>query len=572
MRMMNVVLASLMAGLAVSSGAGCAEPEAGPDDEYGMEGPVETVPAPGKDDSENRAGLPVGTNTTRTQVWTARNAWEDRATVAARTAGLAWSADSGLSWDEKFGAWVQSLAWIPSVDGYRTTFQLTTPWGKTLPSPSLECAEMAMFLRITFAAWYELPLQLEAVSGGKRVYFGHFGVRTAGGRFANTPEFAIAYKDYTGRDPSLPWPSDRTLDSRRLWGGEDSQEALGAGAVFGAYVDELHLNKRAGYFTMMTLNYLGSMNLADTANTYNIVPDAVRAGDVLVERWQSEGIGHTLVVKEVTAIGEGNLDVTTVSGSMPRRQGMRDTGLSSKSYFTSNYTGGVGLNGEGIPYARLGGGVKRFRVTKNIGGIWTNTWMRTDESSWINSTDLTRIGARPARFDAILGQVSPAQQKTELLSIIADARRHLRTYPASCTARERREAAFSDLYALGERSLGLTRAGIDAEYRLLEDDVFAELTYAESKTCCWNSTTAAMADIILAKAEAERVAAEAVSTCVAPTVFRAQTDGYQAWASYAVSVGKAASWRAWTEDETCPQASVAQDVQAASEATPFCDR
>src|SRR3990167_7181481 len=173
MRMINLVLASLMAGLAMLGGAGCAEPEGSPDDEYGMEGPVETVPAPGKDDSENRAGLPVGTNTTRTQVWTARNAWEDRTTAAARKAGMAWSADSGLSWDEKFGAWVQSLAWIPSVDGYRPTFQLTTPWGKTLPSPSLECAEMAMFLRITFSALYELPLQLEAVSGGKQIGRAH---------------------------------------------------------------------------------------------------------------------------------------------------------------------------------------------------------------------------------------------------------------------------------------------------------------------------------------------------------------------------------------------------------------
>ena len=81
-----------------------------------------------------------------------------------------------------------------------------------------------------------------------------------------------------------------------------------------------------------------------------------------------------------------------------------------------------------------------------------------------------------------------------------------------------------------------------------------------------------MADIILARAEAERAAAEAASTCVAPTVFRAQTDGYASWATYAASLGKATAWRAWTEDETCPQANVAQDTQAASEATPFCER
>lgn len=72
---------------------------------------------------------------------------------------------------------------------------------------------------------------------------------------------------------------------------------IAADAHFGADLDEVHLNKRAGYFTVLALDYLGSMNLADSANTYNIVPDTLRAGDVLVERWQRSGIGHTLVVQ-----------------------------------------------------------------------------------------------------------------------------------------------------------------------------------------------------------------------------------------------------------------------------------
>ena len=43
---------------------------------------------------------------------------------------------------------------------------------------------------------------------------------------------------------------------------------IGPGATFGAYLDELHLNKRAGYFTIMALDYLGSANLADPANAF----------------------------------------------------------------------------------------------------------------------------------------------------------------------------------------------------------------------------------------------------------------------------------------------------------------
>ena len=69
-----------------------------------------------------------------------------------------------------------------------------------------------------------------------------------------------------------------------------------------------------------------------------------------------------------------------------------------KNYFTNNYCGGVGTNSDGDEYAKLGGGIKRWRVTKNIGGYWTNTWMNGDEASWISDTDYEAIAARPGQF------------------------------------------------------------------------------------------------------------------------------------------------------------------------------
>lgn len=561
----------LIASAVIVSGCADAEPEPDVDDEWGMEGPVEPLPPLGKEDGQYRKGPLVATNTSRTQVWTVRNHWEDRTTPAARAAGLAWGANSGLSWDEKYGAWLESLEYVPAVS-YGTTVDITTPWGKTIASPYLECAEMAMFLRITFAAWYLLPIQLEAVSGGRRVYFGHYGVRTAAGRFAQTPEFGIAYRDHSASSTwSTQWPVDATLRTRKLYGGTDEQPQLGANKVFGAVVDELHLNKRAGYFTVLTLNYLSSMNLADSANTYNLVPDAVRPGDVLLERWQRNGIGHTLVVKQVEELGAGNLDVTLLSGSMPRRQAIKESGIASKNYFTSDYAGGPGTNEAGEAYARLGGGLKRFRVTKNVGGYWTNTWMSGDEAHWINSTDYTRIAARTAQFDALLGHVSPDQQRTQLLSVIADARHHLSEYPASCSARERREHAFRELYELGATALGRTPEELDAEYRTLDDYVFAELTYTKSKTCCWNSTTSAMYDLIMARAHADQTAADAAGTCAAPTVFRSRTDGYRHWSDYASSIGRGAEWRVWSEDEACAQRNVLEDTEASAAGTPYCE-
>jgi hypothetical protein len=539
-----------------------------PDEEWGMEGPVSPTPPPGKEDSEYRRGLLVATNTSATQVWTARNKWEDRTTAAAQKAGMAWPANSGLDWDQKYQKWIASMEQTPSLDGYSTTFVLKTPWGKTLPSPQLECAEMSLFLRITFAAWYELPLFFESVdSTGKRVYFGHNGVRTSTGRYASTPEFALKYSDKTSTwTPGSAWPKDATLRAKRIAGGDDLQPMIAADAHFGAYLDEVHLNKRVGYFTVLALDYLGSMNLADSANTYNIVPDTVRPGDVLVERWQKSGIGHTLVVKEVALLAGGSKDVTVISGSMPRRQGVRQSGAGAKSYFTSDYTGGMGTSSDGVEYAKLGGGAKRYRVAKAIDGYWTNTWMSADEASWINSTDYTRIAARPGRFEQILGSVSPQVQRMELLQQISDARHHLAQYPASCSARERREQAFETLYALSESAFGQTQAQVDAAYRQLEDYVLGELDYTMARTCCWNSSTSAMFDIVMNKAHAEQG-----TSCVTPTVFKSQaTTGYGLWQQHAQALGRGAEWRAWSEDEACPQRAIPEDAEAPRTATPFC--
>jgi len=581
---------ALLGMMGCASGAsGEAGETAGLDDEWGMDGPISPTPPISAQDGELRRGLWVATDTTRTQVWTARNKWEDTSTPAARAAGLAWATDSGLDWDAKFSAWVASLAWIPSVDrtappfggaagrghapavaGDEMTVALTTPWGKTLPSPMLECAELSLFLRITFAAWYELPLVLEAQDArGQRLYFGHNGVRTTAGRYARSPEFAIQYRDFT-RTGGAAWPSDAVLAGKRIAGGEDDQPELADGAHFGAYLDAIHRNKRAGYFTVMVLDYLGSANLADPANAYNLAPDAVRPGDFLIERWQRVGIGHTLVVKDVEALPGGSKDVTTISGSMPRRQGVRESGQASKGYFTSEYTGGPGKNSDGDAYARLGGGAKRWRVAKNIAGYWTNTWMAGDEASWINSTDLARIAARPARFEQILGQVAPAQQRAELVAQVAEARQHLARFPASCSARERRERAFAALYELSERAFGETVAEVDARERVLDDYVFAALDYAHARTCCWDSSTSAMHDIIMDGARADAAAAEAARTCAAPVVFKSYADGYQRWASRAAALGRAADWRAWSEDEGCPQRAMAVDAEAPDAATPYC--
>jgi hypothetical protein len=95
---LSVSLISVVACVAGLTGCVDTNDDDARDDEWGMEGSVEPTPPPGKEDSENRRGILVATNTSRTQVWTARNKWEEYDTVAARKAGPAWGESSGLTW------------------------------------------------------------------------------------------------------------------------------------------------------------------------------------------------------------------------------------------------------------------------------------------------------------------------------------------------------------------------------------------------------------------------------------------------------------------------------------------
>lgn len=551
------------------------EPTGAVDDDYGKP-LLGTVPQPGKGDSLSGArGLPVSVDGSDTAVWEVENAWADTDTPAARAAGVAWGPDSGLSWDEKYARWVRTMRKIDGYETYYETYELTTPWGTTLPAPNLECAETSIFLRVTFAAWYRLPFYMVAGSGSGAAYFGHFGARTADGRYPNTPRFRDRYADYRSQFEGMSaeqvvtmWPHDTGLQARRLGSsGDDLNDFLGPEAYAGAYFDEIFLNKRVGHFLVFILSYYGSIHLASSQNTFNLAPEAVREGDSLLERWQATGIGHTLIVKTVTDLGTGTLEAELVSGSMPRRQGKWEDGAASKSYFTNPYTGGDDLNEDGRRYAELGGGLKRWRVATARSGYWYLDVPASDTNVWINSTDYDGIGARPERFASLLDEVAPADHRDMLLGKIDDARNHLRNYPASCAARERREEAFEELYTLMQTEFAVTAREVDERYRILDDYVFAELVYSESRTCCWNSTNADMYAAIMAYARS--VVEGSGAACTPPPVFKVTDGGYDAFASFAAA-NDYPNWVAWSEDEPCAQRDTANDVEMAHAWTDPC--
>lgn len=530
---------------------------------------IEPASTEGKEDGLGSLGPTVGGHAS-TSVWSVENQWEDRDTSAARAAGLAWGEDSGLSWEEKFNRWVASLETTESERG-GTTFQVTNPWGATLPAPVLECAEVAYFLRASFAAWYNLPFFVQARDSQGAIYLGHFGfIRQDGSRYGNSPRYS-RLSDFSDGHPHgrLPatWPSDSRLASRGLYGGGDEVPFLGEGARAGAYFDAMFLNKRVGYFLLTLLAYFGSMHLADTTITFHLQPEAIQPGDVLLERWQRSGIGHTIPVMRVEEMVPGRFEVAVASGSMPRRQPVWEDSAAARRYFTNDMMGGHGTNSDDEAYAALGGGLRRWRIAINQGGRWQNTIPRASREHWINSSDLESIAARVDRFAEILAQVTPEEQREVLIDIIASKRDHLSRYPASCAARIVREEAFESLYELMETEWDWTRARVDAEYRTLADYVFAELAYNESRTCCWNSSTADMYRIVMDYNRELQA-----DGCAEPVVFMMRDGGYEVFRDFAESRGEDELWQPWSADESCPQAStVTTDTEAEHDWTPFCE-
>lgn len=510
----------------------------------------------GKADDAGVAALPVDGNYADSLVWEVKNQWEDTDTPAAREAGIAWPADSGLNWDEKYGLWVESLE---TIDGYyNETFEITTPWGKKVEAAKLDCADVALAMRASFAAWYNLPFFVTAYDGGTAVHFGHFGIRTQSGIWNNMPRFS-QYADYSdmGADALDDWPRDNTLRSRGVQNGDD-QDFLGDGARTGTWLDELHLNKRAGRFIRLMLIFTGSPHLADSRNTYNLEPEAMREGDINLHRWQAQGVGHTMFIIEVDKLEAGKVDARIVEGNLPPAQPHLLDAVSSKLRLVSDYGGGPG-------YVENNGGLKRFRVAKNVAGYWTNTWMSADEASWINDNDHDAMEARIATLQGILGEVSPEEKLAALLNIVEQKRDHLRDKPASCSARTKREEAFGEIYELAAQELGMDKSEVDAMYRIEDDYVFAELEYAQSKTCCWLGSTNSMYETIMAVNEQRQADAQA---CLEPLVFKAVDGDYEAFRSH-----DPASWVEYSNDEHCPQGDIAghDDVEAEHDWTPYCE-
>lgn len=557
-------LLSLLMAFAVSSLSGCGDQDEVIDFDLPIQQSQEAMSTSGQGP---RGLTESAVRGAETEVWAVTRAWGD----TDGDAGMAWGANSGLNWEQKYSAWVQSMEETAIGSGSRTTFIITTPYGRELAVPYLECAELAMTMRVLFASWYGLPFYLQARDGsGTTIYAGHFGFRTASGRYKNSARYKRFYNDYSNLSQSeidSSWPVDEKLRGRGIYGGQDNNDFLAPGAKSGHYFDELLLNKRVGYFLLNLLPFFGSINLADPVNMWDATAESVRAGDVLLKRWKRRGIGHVMLTKSVDDRANGKKTATLASGSMPRRQAVWESPAASKMLFTNPHTGGEGENYDGEKYVDLGGGLKRWPSPFVSGGRWRNRVLPAEMDAFLHRDQKDELAARPGIFEDLLVTPSPEVLRDELLAVIESKRDWLRDNPSSCSARIAREQAWDALYELMDEKFDMSKLETDLQYRVLEDYVFAELMYDDSRTCCWNSTTRAMYDATM-DFNINRTSGE--GECVAPLSFMMRDEAYADFEGHADSLGL--PWVAWSADESCPQQdTVTTDTEAEHRWTPWCE-
>jgi hypothetical protein len=194
-----------------------------------------------------------------------------------------------------------------------------------------------------------------------------------------------------------------------------------------------------------------------------------------------------------------------------------------------------------------------------------------DREVAIDDADDAAISARPARFGEILVVPSVEDQRNAALGQIRSARQHLRMYPASCSARPPRRRLRGPRRI--EEEAGRPSADRRHPPACWKTGSSPSSTYDRSRTCCWNSTTAAMAEVILDYAASSR-AQPAMGVCAAPTVFRAEgasasDDGYRRWREHAATMGRAPTG-AWSEDEPCMARGNTDDVPSGRGAEVSC--
>ena len=469
-------------------------------------------------------------------VWVPAHAWTD-------------TTPDGKTYDELYAEWLAGI--LHDSGGQDVRYTLAD--GTVVPAPSLECADTALFLRFLFASEYGLPMFVRGWNNGGWNYWGHFGwLDSRGARIVN----------YANHPINAERGSYAPLQNRNRYLPENLQSYPFEGATIGQYLDAVLTNKRFGFFVqdLWTMIYSGS--IVDDYNTFYVRPEVIHGGDLQMHRYDSTGgIGHTITIQDVerSPSGERLVRVDIIQSYMPTHPWI----VNGYSELTS-YT----------PDPATHGGLRRWRRPTLQDGRW---YMVTDESVAAVGSEVPN---NPQRF-AELFNLNPQDEVNTMLETIDLQRRALFVNPNSCRRREQRETAFGTLYELYlgtpelYQSLGFTsqptaeelRVAVDRQYRMVDDYIWAPLTYESSWVCHWNPSDTAVNNDMYRATVAYNREALAASGCEALRVFRAEdvssadgTDGFDDLATWARDHGY--QWAAYRNDENGNLTGVVDDVLA----------
>ena len=116
-----------------------------------------------------------------------------------------------------------------------------------------------------------------------------------------------------------------------------------------------------------------------------------------------------LVMEQEDSVG-GRMTVEVASGSYvaaPAEMGERSL---KQIPIYSQECGGAGISDDGYAYAALGGGIKRWRHPKAIGGQYYNVVSDKDRDVFIESSNHVAIAERVTIYEEILGELPPSKR------------------------------------------------------------------------------------------------------------------------------------------------------------------
>jgi hypothetical protein len=537
--------------------------------------------------------------------WQVKNQWTDRSTESAMKAGLAWMANSGLSWEEKYREWLRRLPInIDQVIQNSTqrdpleSFELVNPQGKRVKIPALYPSQLILLLRASFASFYHLPFVLiaqrnqsltdqqanateEEVLKHSLVYFGHFGLKGLYGNIEDSANFSAFFDHSAEYEKTEIWKQDLMLRQQAFALGDDVFSMLatdfnrlqedenikkipnGQVVKIGEFLDDFFCNKRTAHWMLYLLRYFSIEHIQDDYHSVQIDGQNLTQGDILLIKsdrlygyWikQADRFQEQLDLRLAVSSRQGEAILSSNDSKHLVNIDLNYLGLQQTIESQNDYNP-FNFNPYWLPTFLYAGGFKRMTFPTVHQGYWLNSIQDEEMDFSLSSQNIVQLKERTNQLNQLTQENNQVVQSTpleQLLNQIRDIRQKIRKEPSRCELRTQREVLFESLYEL-LFDYGYSRERVDEEFRLFEDFVF-QMLENNSKTCCWHyealaDQTETWGDSILKIAKSMMDHGEEISYCYDVPKFMTEDGHYAIWEAKAEELNL--FWPDWDSSAAC---------------------